>query len=127
MRFSRGPAHGNVSSVHTRLKVKKDMNQRKEELDVTFIASHLFLLDLSLIPIVPGHNKLQIPSADKTCYYPQQVKSGKFKYFFLQLMKLLPCSWITSPVDTPRQPRRSRKACGIKVSYSDVIGRSVLR
>lgn len=37
-------------SVYVLPEVKKDMNQRKEDLDVPFIAVHLFILDLGLIP-----------------------------------------------------------------------------
>lgn len=67
MRFSRGLAHGNVSLVHILLEVKKDMNQKKKELDVPFIASHLFNPDLSLILTVPDY-------PNKTC--PEQITNS---------------------------------------------------
>ena len=37
-------------SVYILPEVKRDMNQRKEEFDVPFIAEHLFIPDLGLIP-----------------------------------------------------------------------------
>lgn len=49
MRFCRGPAHGNVSLVHILLDVKTDINQRKEELGVPFIALYLFIPESSLM------------------------------------------------------------------------------
>lgn len=69
MRFSRRPAYGTVSLVHTLL--EKDINQREEELDVPFIASRLFIPDLSLTPTVPGYNKLQMPKTEKNILLSQ--------------------------------------------------------
>lgn len=50
MRFSRGPAHGNVSLVHIQLEVKKDMNHRKLDLGFSHIALYSFTFFRVLYP-----------------------------------------------------------------------------
>lgn len=71
--FPEVSAHGNVSLLQIGLEMRKDMNQKREELGNPFIT-------LNLTPTLSDYlekqdqNKLHVPKADKTLYYPWQVQ-----------------------------------------------------